>query len=62
MSNVVRNLAQDPFGKLLVGLAAAAVFTVVFWYFVPVTYFSKVLFGLALLVEGYRFYQTDIKA
>lgn len=58
MTGFLCNLARDPFGKLLIGLAAAALFSIVFWYFVPVSQASKVIFGLALLAGAYKFYNA----
>jgi hypothetical protein len=62
MKEFVINLAKDPAGKLIVGLVAAAVFTALYWQFIPVSQATKVIFGLALLTEAYRFYDLDTAA
>lgn len=62
MLGIVCNLARDPAGKLIIGLAAAAVFTVAYWHFFEVSYATKLIFGLAIMVEGYRFFKYKTPA
>ncbi len=62
MEAFVRNLVQDFWGKALVGLVLAVVFSIIFWHFFPVSHGAKVIYGLALLVGGYQFFKLEVPA
>lgn len=57
MQAFVCELLKTGSGKLLVGIAAAAVFSGIYWHFVPEGYVTKLVYGLLLLAGAYKLYQ-----
>ena len=57
MQAFVCELLKTGSGRLLLGIAAAAVFSVIYWHFVPESYLTKLIYGLALLAGAYKLYE-----
>ena len=62
MQAFVNNLLQDFWGRVLVGVILAVAFSAIFWHFFAVSHGTKIIFGLALLAGGYKFYKLEVPA
>ncbi len=59
MEAFVRHLMQDTWGKALVGVVAAVVFSAIYWHFAPAGHGAMVVYVLALVAGGYKFYTLE---
>lgn len=62
MSDFVRELQQNVWGKSLVGLVAAVVLSALYWHFVPDTSVAKAIYVMVMLAAAYRYYKNDLPA
>lgn len=62
MEAFIRNFTQDFWGKALVSLVAAVIFSVIYWHFAPAGHGAKVVYILALLGGAYKLYKLDAPA